>query len=230
MENINLLELQKARKHNLRCLIDEFYSGSVEGFASVVGKHKNFIYSLLWDVDNPNHRPISDKMSRLLEKAANKESGYLDRLVGTASISDYVYIKFLDILDATGTDKLPISDEPSYPLLLNDIFKRELVASDLLAVRVFDNSMVPYCDFEDIIIIDKSFYEPREQQYYLIRYNLRYLIRRLDFGVDGYVFNTEKNDSKHLNNINMEKELEKNKLDIIGIVVLRSLNADRFKR
>lgn len=228
MENSNLLELQKARKSNLKNLINDSYDGSVEAFAALVGKHKNFIYSLLWDVENPNNRNITDKMSRLFEKILNLEAGYLDRLVGSSSIGDYTYIKFLDIKDSIGTEKLSISDETSFPIIVNDLFKRNLVADDLIAVRVFDNSMIPFCDFDDVVIIDRSFREHQEQQYYLIRYNLKFFIRRLDFGSEGYVFNIENSHSAHLNTINTETE--KDKLDIIGIIVFRFQSSNKFMR
>lgn len=228
MEDTNLLELQKARKTNLKSLINEAYDGSIDAFASKVGKHKNFIYSLLWDVDNPNNRSMTDKMARLFEKILNLESGYLDRLAGTSPIGDYTFVKFIDVADSIGTDKLAISDDTSFPIIVNDIFKRNLVASDLVAVRVFDNSMIPFCDFDDVIIIDTSFKELREQQYYLIRYNYKLLLRRLDFGPDGYVFNIENNFSNHINTINVEKE--KNKLHIIGVVVFRFLSSNKFIR
>jgi hypothetical protein len=228
MEETNILELQKARKNNLKSLINESYDGAIDVFATKVGKHKNFIYSLLWDVDNPNNRNITDKMARLFEKILNLENGYLDRLSGSSSIGDYVYLKFIDIADSMGTDKLAISEEISFPMIVNDIFKRNLVASDLVAVRVFDNSMIPFCDFDDVIIIDTSFKDLREQQYYLIRYNYKLLIRRLDFGADGYVFNIENNFSNHINTINVDKE--KNKLYVVGIVVFRFLSSNRFIR
>lgn len=228
MEDSNLLELQKARKSNLKSLISESYDGVVDAFATRVGKHKNFIYSLLWDVDNPNNRNITDKMARLFEKVLNLENGYLDRLAGVSAISDYVFLKFIDVTDSAGTEKLAISDETSFPIIVNDLFKRNLVSSDLVAVKVFDNSMIPFCDFDDVIIIDTSFKELREQQYYLIRYNLKLLIRRLDFGSDGYVFNIENNFSNHVNTINVKTE--KSKLDIIGITVFRFLNSNKFVR
>lgn len=228
MENKNLIELQKTRKSNLKTLINKAYDGTVDAFAARVGKHKNFIYSLLWDVDNPNNRSISDKMARLFEKVLNLESGYLDKLSETSAIGDYVFLKFIDISDSIELANMSISEETSFPIIVNDLFKKNLVASDLVAVRVFDNSMFPYCDFDDVLIIDTSFKEFRDQQYYLIRYNGKLLIRRLDFGVEGFVFNIENHLSNYCNSINVE--MEKNKIKLEGVVVFRHLSSTKFVR
>ena len=88
--------------------------------------------------------------------------------------------------------------------------------------------MIPFCDFDDVVIVDRSFREHQEQQYYLIRYNLKFFIRRLDFGSEGYVFNIENSHSAHLNTINTETE--KDKLDIIGIIVFRFQSSNKFMR
>ncbi len=226
-----LIEQQRIRKANLKQLINEQFNGNVEDFARALEKHKNFIYSLLWDVANPNSRKLTDKMCRLIELNLNVQPGYLDKIEANTYIStnSFVYIKYLDIFDSQQTRTESVAEELSFPIQLVELDKNGLNAVDLIAVRVFDNTMQPYCNFDDTLIIDKSFVELRENHYYLINYGNKFYTRRLATNESNeFIFVAENNlIGKHKP---IDVELNKNNLEIFGIVVFRFLNSEKFMR
>ena len=122
-----------------------------------------------------------------------------------------------------------VAEELSFPIQLVELDKNGLNAVDLIAVRVFDNTMQPYCNFDDTLIIDKSFVELRENHYYLINYGNKFYTRRLATNESNeFIFVAENNlIGKHKP---IDVELNKNNLEIFGIVVFRFLNSEKFMR
>ena len=230
--NINLMEQQRNRKRNLKAIINHQFDGSVDAFASFLDKHKNFIYSLLWDVENPNNRKITDKMARLIEKHLQLQDGYLDKIDNSITDSyvsqNYIYIPYLDIIESENTAIERMSEEPSFPLLHSEILKKNLNSTDLVAVKTFDNSMVPYCDFEDTLVVDRSFTNLRSNQYYLIKYFNKLYIRKFEQEDGNSIFTVENNSLSNYKNINIQEN--KKQLTIIGIIVFRFLSSTKFMR
>lgn len=233
MTNDQEKEIQIIRKDNLRKVIVDKFNDNIDKFAAAVDKHRNFIYALLWDIDNPNNRKITDKMARFLEKKSGLVDGFLDSDGSASAISRNVLnIPFLEIELSTRLQEMKYSPELSFPLLFSELNGKPINSpTDLFAVKVFDNSLFPQVKFGDTVIIDYSMRRLESNQYYLVKYYEIFYIRRVKFE-QGRVFLYS-----HTGNSDIEMQTNEHKisssdkyLEILGIVAFMFSHSQPYFR
>lgn len=74
--------IQQHRKTRLRELIDHFFGGRIVDLAHLIDKDSNYLGRMLYPVGKAQSRPVSDKMARLIVKAAQIDPEWFERPVG----------------------------------------------------------------------------------------------------------------------------------------------------
>lgn len=225
-------EIQIIRKKNLRKAILDRFSDNIDEFAAAVDKHRNFIYALLWDVNNPNNRKITDKMARFLEKQSGIPDGYLDSAdTNSLVINGILNIPYLDIETSTRLQEMKYSSERSFPILSTELNGKPVNSlKDLFAVRIFDNSLFPHVKFGDTVLIDYSMRQVQNNQYYLVKYYGIFYIRKAKIEQGKLLLCShisEDNDSQ-LNGHQIT--VDDKKLEILGIVVFMFIHSQPYFR
>lgn len=225
-------EIQIIRKNNLRKVIVDKFNDNIDEFAAAVGKHRNFIYALLWGVDNPNNRKITDKMARFLEKQSGTPDEYLDGVDSDLILSNGILnIPYLDVELSTRVQEMKYSTERSFPILATELNGKPVNTSkDLFAVRVFDSSLFPNVKFGDTVVIDYSMRQVQNNQYYLIKYYGVFYIRKAKIE-QGRLFL-----HSHMTN-DIDSQLDEhriaindNDLEVLGIVVFMLIHSQPYFR
>lgn len=233
MTNDQEKEIQIIRKNNLRKVIIDEFDDNIDKFAATVDKHRNFIYALLWGIDNPNNRKITDKMARFLEKKSGMVDGFLDSDGSASAVNKNVLnIPFLDVELSTKLQEMKHSPELSFPLLFSELNGKPINSpTDLFAVKVFDNSLFPHVKFGDTVIVDYSMRRLENNQYYLVKYYEIFYIRKVKFE-QGKVFLYS-----HVMNSDNEMQANEHKissddkaLEILGIVVFMLVHSQPYFR
>lgn len=92
----------------------------------------------------------------------------------------------LDLSAGKGNAQWVLRESEEPLLIRNNWFKsKNLVPSDLRAMRVKGNSMAPHLENDDIVMININDIEPVDDEIYAIVYNDRFFIKRLRMTGDG---------------------------------------------
>lgn len=223
--NINAsveIELQKLRKKNLKSIIEQSDTGSIEEFAKSIQKNKFFIYGLLGDVEKRSSRMITDKTARLIEKNLKLPDFYLDRedLVADSSI---FFIPFVDISQSETLNNLCFSPEKSIAISKYELINRKLDPNTLLALRVIDDSMSKFFTIDDIVVIDRTKTEFISNKIYFLNIKQNFIFRRVARSIatgkiDIYSLRLIDDEKNYKADITVEKIED---LEIIGVPVLK---------
>lgn len=171
------IQIQNIRKKNLGLIIDQKFAGSVDLFAKALEKNKFFCYGLLWSLDKPSGRKVTDKTSRIIENKLGLPSGFLD--IESISINLCTqYISMVDLALSEQLNELTISNE-SIAISESELVYHRLQPNNLLALRINDLSMVKYFMPGDIIIIDSSKKEVLNNKVFFLSYNHQFAFRRV---------------------------------------------------
>ncbi|RTL10388.1 MAG: S24 family peptidase [Neisseriaceae bacterium] len=225
--------IQTNRKNNLRKVIIDEFDDNIDKFAAAVDKHRNFIYALLWDTDNPNSRKITDKMARFLEKKSGMVDGFLDSDGSASAINKNILnIPFLEVEMSTKLEEMKYSVELSFPLLSSELYGKPINSpKDLFAVKVFDNSLFPFIKFGDTVIIDYSMRRVEDNHYYLVKYYGIFYLRKAKvelgevFLCSHVAYNSIETPSKEHKILSKDSQLE-----VLGIVVFTLLHSQPYFR
>lgn len=74
--------IQQHRKARLRELIDQFFGGRIIDLAHLIEKDSNYLGRMLYPVGKAQWRPVSDKMARLIVKAAQIDPDWFEQPEG----------------------------------------------------------------------------------------------------------------------------------------------------
>ena len=178
-----IIKQQIIRKNNLKKVIEQQFNGKIEDFADSLQKNKYFVYGLLWDVNKRSSRNITEKTARLIEKHLHMPDGFLDQ---EEQVDDtrVVFIPYINISNSEAYEYLSYSPEFSLGISRNELISNNLSPSTLLAVKIFDDSMLPNFDIGDIIVIDQSKTDFIANKLYLIYYKKQYIIRKISRDID----------------------------------------------
>lgn len=225
-------EIQVRRKNNLRKAIIDNFNNSIDEFAAAVDKHRNFVYALLWDVDNPNNRKITDKMARFLEKKSNIPDRYLDNEDNSLIVNRIISnVPYLDVELSTRLQEMKYSKDTSFPILSAELNGRPInTLKDLFAVKVFDNSLFPYVKFGDTVVIDYSMRRLENNQYYLIRHYGFFYIRIAKIEHGKFFLCSHANNDSELQANEHKISLEDEKLEVLGIVAFMLIHSQPYFR
>ena len=171
--------VQKIRKDNLKKLIKERFNDKIDAFSEFVGKNKYVVYAMLWDVENPNSRKISDATARAIEQKLSIEIFSLDsepdKILEDPSVliiplMDYKLSNDLGDIYVHNYDRVKLPKE---------LFQNINSTSDLIAFKIPDMEMFPFYSIGDIIIVNKLKRSVEDNHQYLIFSDGKFRVRTL---------------------------------------------------
>lgn len=171
------IQIQNTRKRNLAVIIEQKFAGSVDLFAKALDKNKFFCYGLLWSLDKPSGRKVTDKTSRLIEYKLELPSGFLD----TENISKNICTQYIPMVDLALSEQLNELNKLSETIAISEseLVYHRLQPHNLIAIRINDLSMVKYFMPGDIIIVDSSKKEILNSKVFFLSYNRQFAFRRI---------------------------------------------------
>lgn len=209
------MDVQILRKKNLTKIIDLKFAGSVDLFAKTLNKNKFFIYGLLWSLDKPSGRKITDKTSRLIENELGLPNGFLDNEI----IPDDLCTQYIPIIDISTSEQLNSLSLSSQSIAISESELRfnRLKFENLLAIRIADLSMVKYFMPSDIVFIDVSKINLISNKVYFINYNQSFVFRFIQ---------RNPNDIQslyliHYDNLEIKEIVNASQIKIIGAPVMK---------
>lgn len=173
-----LEKIQSNRKENLKKIIEERFGNKIDAFADFIGRNKYVVYALLWDVNKPNQRNITDSTARLFEQKLNLEVYSLDLKEAHQTDPDSAVIPLMDNKVSNDLGDIYLHDYEQIKLPKN-MFGNIGSFSDLIAYKVNDMDMYPLYSIGDIVIINRFKRTIVDDQQYLVRINGKFYIRTL---------------------------------------------------
>lgn len=204
--------IQQIRKENLKKIIKQDFGDKIDAFANKVEKNKYVMYAMLWDIDNPNNRKISDATARAIEQKLGIDLFSLDVELDTfIEDPNYIIIPYMDI--KTSNEYTDIYLHPTDRIKLpKAIFENISSRSDLIAYKISDMEMFPIYSINDIVIVNRMKQEIEDWHQYLIILNNKFLIRTLSTINDNIKVEAERN--------SVEVKKNSSNFSVVGIVDL----------
>jgi hypothetical protein len=235
--------IDKIRKENLLTLIAE--TGKKSKLADLADTNAAYISQLL--SKNPKKiRNIGDDLARKLESACGKTRGWMDTdhdkfirepnkfeygnikckmIAEWETPSDlpegsYAFIQRVKISLSAGNGSYVTEEQSGNPLAFTSkwIRERNLNKKDLVCVDVTGDSMEPYLNDGDVVLINTADKQVINNSIYAIRYNDELRIKRLFIRFDGYLIISSDNHMKYRDEIASPNDIE-NYISIIGKMV-----------
>lgn len=170
------ISIQLSRKQNLNKILEQRFMGNVTDFSKVLGKHKFFVYGLLWSLDKAASRKITDKTARYIESKLDFPCGFLDldALPEDLRIS---YIPFVDMPLSEELNNLNLAQQ-SFVISESELEFFRLKSKHLLAIRI-TSAQIKHFKPSDVVIVDTNKREILTNHVYFVKLNNQFIFREV---------------------------------------------------
>ena len=145
------MDIKQIRLRNLRSLIVE--SGTIAKLARMSETAPAYLSQILNSLPTSTGKPrsVGDKLARKLEQALNKSYGWMDKDHDNADDSTLSLIQQVPLFEQEQAVKQLTRPQAEH----HEMIPIPIITSELAyAIRVWDDSMAPKFQIDDIIVVD----------------------------------------------------------------------------